>query len=282
MSWDILHDEFMKNAAAAALLAGIACPLIGVLVVTMRLSFIGVCISHAAFAGALAGLAFGGNPTLTALIGSLIAATALGPIADKGDFTPDTAMGIVFSSSLGASFLLLSLIPGPKTEALGFLWGNVLTVTRGNIYLLAGVAALVTLLIAIFFREIQGVIFNRELALASGIPATAIFYGLLICSGLSITASLNAIGGMLVFSLIINPAAAAYQLTYDLKKMFVLAAGFGILSGWAGLAFSTVLNLPTGAVIILTSSAIFLIAALFSPKKRRFRPEYELESSNTN
>lgn len=279
MIWDLLNDRFMQHALLATLLAGIACPLVGVLVVTMHLSFIGVCMSHAAFAGALLGLILGVNPLATAMLLSVVAAGTLGPLADKGDFGPDTAMGVVFSASLGLSFLLLALIPGPKAEALSLLWGSVLTVTTENLLLLAGVAAGISLLTFMFYKEIQAVIFHRELAAAVGIPATAVFYGLLLCSGLAITASLSAIGGLLVFSLVINPAAAAYQLTYKLKAMFGLAVLFGILSGWLGLAISCILNLPTGALIIVVSSLIFLAATLCSPKRRGTRIQAEKETT---
>jgi manganese/iron transport system permease protein len=268
MNWDIFADRFMQNAIIATFLAGVACSFVGVFVVTMKLSFIGVCMSHAAFAGALFGLVVGFNPLVMALIFSLVTASALGPIADRSDFSPDTALGIMFSAALGISFLLLSMIPGPKSEALGLLWGNVLTVSRANLMLLLLVTFGITLLVTLLFKEIQAIIFNRELALAIGIPATAVFYGLLICSGMAITASLNAIGGLLVYSLIVNPAATAYQLTYNLKRMFLLAACFGVLSGWIGLVLSYFLNLPTGALIIVVSTLFFAISAIFSPKRR--------------
>lgn len=279
MILEILQDRFMQYALLATLLAGIACPLVGVLVVTMRLSFMGVCMSHAAFAGALLGLIVGVNPLATAMLFSVIASGALGPLADRGDFGPDTAMGVVFSSSLGLSFLLLALIPGPKTEALSLLWGSVLTVTKGNLVLLAGVAVGIPILVVMFYKEIQAVIFHRELAAAVGIPSTAVFYGLLLCSGVAITASLSAIGGLLVFSLVINPAAAAYQLTYGLKRMFLLAACFGVLSGWLGLAFSCILDLPTGALIIVTSSMIFVAATLSSPKRRSLKVQIKEDTN---
>lgn len=268
---EMFSDPFLQRAILATLFAGIACSVVGVLVVTMRISFLGVCMSHAAFAGALLGLVISANPMWLAIAVSLIAAGALGPLADRGDFSPDTAIGIVFSSALGVSFLLLSIIPGPKTEALSLLWGSVLTVTTGSLYLLAVVALCATLLIVLFFKEIQTVVFNRELARALGLPATWVFYGILVLSGLTATASLNAIGGLLVFSLIVNPAAAAYQLTYSLKKMFVIAAAFGIASGWIGLVLSWKLNLPTGALIILVSCALFVLANALSPKRRALK-----------
>lgn len=268
---EVLNDPILQKATLATLFAGIACSAVGVLVVTMRISFLGVCMSHAAFAGALLGLVLSANPMWLAIVASLAAAGALGPLADRGEFAPDTAIGIVFSSALGVSFLLLSMIPGPKTEALSLLWGSVLTVTTGSLYLLAAVAVGAVLLVGLFFKEIQTVIFNRELAGSLGLPATCVFYGILILSGLTTTASLNAIGGLLVFSLIVNPAAAAYQLTYSLKRMFALAALFGVASGWIGLALSWQLNLPTGALIILVSCALFVLANVFSPKRRAQR-----------
>jgi manganese/iron transport system permease protein len=229
-------------------------------------------MSHAAFAGALLGLVIGVNPAIPAALLSVVAAGALGPLADRGELAPDAAIGIVFSSSLGVSFLLMSAIPGPKTEALGLLWGSVLTVSRENILLLAIVAGAAVMLVSAFFKEIQTVIFNRELAKSLGLPATWVFYAILIASGLTTTASLSAIGGLLVFSLIVNPAAAAYQLTYSLKRMFVLAAVFGVASGWIGLALSWYTNLPSGALIILVSCAFFVPANVFSPKRRARGP----------
>lgn len=268
MMWvDIWKEEFMLRALLATALSGVACSLVGVLVVTMRLSFIGVCISHAAFAGALVGLHFGISPLSSALVGSLLAAGVLGPLADRGNLSPDTAIGVVFSASIALAFLLLALLPGPKSEALSWLWGNVLTVTSDNLRVLGCVAGGIVMLTALFFKEIQAVIFHRELASASGLPATAIFYGVLVCSGAAITASLSAIGGLLVFSMVINPAATAYQLTYNLRNLFVLSAVFAVMAGWIGLALSVLFNLPSGAMIVLVSTAGLLIAITLSPKR---------------
>ncbi len=87
---------------------------------------------------------------------------------------------------------------------------------------------------------------------------------MIFSSGATITASLRSIGGLLIFSLILNPAAAAYQLTYSMKRMFLLSAGFGVLSGWIGLLISYLFNIPSGTTIGVTSSVIFMIAVIFS------------------
>jgi manganese/iron transport system permease protein len=264
----IFGYQFMQNAALSVVLGGIACGTVGVFVVLMHMPFIGVTMSHAAFAGAMLGLLVGFDPLLGAFSACFIAAAIIGPLADRGELGPDTSVGIIFSLMLGLAFLFMGLMPGTKSGALEILWGSVLTNTRGDVILLGVVAAVVVGLVIVFYKEFQATVFHRDMALAVGIPATAVFYGILFLTGATVTASLRPIGGLLVFSLILNPAAAAYQLTYSMKRMFLLSAGFGVLSGLIGLLMSYLLNIPSGATIVITSSAIFGIATATSPKKK--------------
>ncbi len=268
MNFSILQYHFMQNAILAGLLGGITCSIVGVFVVTMHLSFIGVCIAHAAFAGALLGLWLGFNPLIGALLFSLASAAIIGPVADRGELNPDTSIGIVFSLMLGLAFLFMGLMPGARTEALNLFWGSILTVARQDIIFLAVITGVIGGLVAIFYKEIQAVICHRDVALAVGIPATIVFYGLLFSTGVTITASLQSIGGLLIYSLILNPAAAAYQLTYSLKRMLIIAVAFGVISCWVGLAVSYLLDIPSGAAIVITSAIIFGLATAFSPKRK--------------
>jgi len=267
----------MQYAILAALLGGIACSTIGVFVVLMKMAFIGVCMAHAGFAGAMFGLWVGFDPIFGAFAFSLGAAAVIGPLSDRGELNPDTAIGIVFSLMLGLSFLFIGLIPGPKAEVWGLLWGSILTVTTSDLLILAITAAAVLSVLLLFYKEIKAFLFHRETALAVGIPATLIFYGLLFLTSSVITTSLRPIGGLLIFSLILNPAAAAYQLTYSLKRMFILSAIFGVLSGWIGLLFSYAIDAPSGAMIVIVSSLIFALASIFSPKRRTKRLDDHLK-----
>jgi manganese/iron transport system permease protein len=268
MDFSIFQYHFMQNAILAGLFGGITCSLVGVFVVTMHLSFIGVCIAHAAFAGALLGLLLGFNPLIGALLFSLASAAIIGPMADRGELNPDTSIGIIFSLMLGLAFLFMGLMHGARTEALNLFWGSILTVTQQDIIFLAAVTGVIAALVVVFYKEIQAVICHREIALAVGIPATVIFYGLLFSTGVTITASLQSIGGLLIYCLILNPAAAAYQLTYSLKRMLLIAVAFGVVSCWAGLVTSYLLDIPSGAAIVITSSIIFGLATAFSPKRK--------------
>jgi len=268
MDLSIFQYHFMQNAILAGLLGGITCSVVGVFVVTMHLSFIGVCIAHAAFAGALLGLWLGFNPLIGALLFSLASAAIIGPVADRGELNPDTSIGIVFSLMLGLAFLFMGLMQGARTEALNLFWGSILTVTQQDLIFLAAITGVIVGLVVVFYKEIQAVICHREVALAVGIPATIVFYGLLFSTGVTITASLQSIGGLLIYCLILNPAAAAYQLTYSLKRMLLIAVAFGVISCWAGLAASYLLAIPSGAAIVITSAIIFGLATAFSPKRK--------------
>ncbi|MCK4262743.1 MAG: metal ABC transporter permease [Dehalococcoidia bacterium] len=264
----VLEYQFMQNAVLAGLCGGITCSIVGVFVVTMHLSFIGVCIAHAAFAGALLGVWLGFDPLIGALVFSLASAGIVGPMADRGELNLDTSIGIVFSLMLGLAFLFLGLMSGSRTEALNLFWGSILTVSHRDLAFLGAVTAAEIGLVLAFYKEILAVICHRQVALAVGIPATLIFYGLLFATGLTITASLQSIGGLLIYTLILNPAAAAYQLTYSLKRMLLIASAFGVASCWVGLAASYLLDIPCGASIVITSCIIFALATAFSPKRK--------------
>ncbi|MFH1259156.1 MAG: metal ABC transporter permease [Elusimicrobiota bacterium] len=266
--FELLSYEFVQRAIAASLLGGITCGIVGVWVILLNIPFVGVAMSHSAFAGAVFGVLIGLNPLITSMLFCLASAVLIGPIADRGDFSPNISVGVIFSFVLGIAFLCLGLLRGSKTEALNFLWGNILTVSNQEIVLLLVTAALIILVLKLLFREILAVLFNCEIAEAVGIPEKTILYLLLSLCGMTVTLNLNTVGGLLIFSLITSSPLAAYQLTYDLKKMYFLSALFGVMSCLTGLFLSYYFNVPSGAVIIIVSSMIFIICMTFSPKRR--------------
>lgn len=265
---EILQYKFLQHAILASLLGGITSGIVGVWVILMGIPFVGVALSHAAFAGAIFGLLLGINPLAMGLFFCLASSALIGPLAEKVKFEVNISIGIIFSLMLGIAFLGMGLIPGPKTEALKFIWGNILLISKLDVYLLLVVTLMILLFLILVFKEIQAVLFNREIARAVGLPDKYIFYLLLFLTGTAVTLNLNTLGGLLIFSLIINPPSAAYQLTYSLKQMFFLSAVFAVASCLTGLLFSYYLNVPTGAVIIIVSSTIFGLSLIFSPKRR--------------
>ncbi len=263
-----MMPQYLIHAILAGFFAGVSCSLVGAFVVTMHLSFLGVCIAHAAFAGALMGVWLGVDPLLGALLFSLAASAIVGPLADRGELSPDASIGIVFSLMIGLAFLFLGLTPGARTEALSLFWGSILTVSPQDLIFLGAVAAVVVLGIIIFNKEIHATACHRNVAAAVGIPATLVFYAMLFATGATIAVSLRSIGGLLIYSLVINPAASALQLTYRFNRMLLLSVLFGVGACWIGLAASYCWDLPAGAAIVLSSSVLFAVCTVISPKRR--------------
>jgi manganese/iron transport system permease protein len=262
-----LSYEFLRRALVMALVSGGVCGALGVFVVLWRMSLVGVCISHAAFAGALLGLWLGFPPVAGGLAAALGAASLVGPLAERPGFSLDTAMGVVFSLVMSVAMLILGLLPGAKTEGLGLIWGSLLTVTGSDLALMGAAASLLCLFLLFFFKEIQAIIGHRRAALTAGIPVRAIYYTSLMLMGLVVAFALKAVGGLLIYSLIVTPAATALQLTYSLRRMFFLSAFLGATAAVAGLWLSFRFALPTGAAIVLVSAAALVLSLVFSPKK---------------
>ena len=271
MMFDLWQHAFFRHAVLACLLGGGGLSLVGVCVTLMDIPFLGISMSHAAFLGAVAGLLCGIDPLAGAMLACAVTGLLIGPAADRAGTSSNSVLAVLFSATMGLAFLLLVRIPGPKTEALNLIWGSILTISGRDIAVLGTLFVLALVLLVVFFKEIAAVLFHREIAAAAGIPEKVFYYGLILLAGLLISASLDIVGGLLIFSLLVNPPGAAVQLTYRLKSLFVLSALFGIISCFAGLALSYRFDVPTGAVIVLCSSAIYLLAFLFSPKRRARR-----------
>jgi len=262
---------YLQHALLAGLFAGISCSLAGAFVVTMHLSFLGVCIAHAAFAGALMGVWLGFPPLAGALLFSLAASALVGPLADRGELSPDTSIGIVFSLMIGLAFLFLGLAPESRTEALSLFWGSILTVSRRDLAFLGGTAAALACGFVLFNKEVHATVCHRNVAMAVGIPATLVFYAMLFATGLTIAVNLRSIGGLLIYSLVINPAASAMQLTYRFNRLLLLSVLFGVGACWLGLAASYMWDLPAGAAIVICSSLLFAVSTILSPKRKGIR-----------
>jgi len=258
-----------RETFLAAILAGLGCSLIGVFIFCLRIPFVGVLISHAAMAGAIFAH-FVGWPELPVALGvSLLAAFFSGPLADRTEIDLNLSLSILFSLLMGLAFLGIGLIPEPKSSILGLLWGNILLVTAKEVYALVGATGIALGFIAMGFKEFKALLFSRTIAASIGLGEPFFFYGLLVLCGLVVSVNLHSLGGLMIYSLLVNPAAGAYQLSYSLKGMMFIAALLGIGAAMGGFFCSYFWSLPTGASIVIFSSLAFAACAILSPKRRK-------------
>jgi manganese/iron transport system permease protein len=241
----------------AALAGGAGCGLAGFFLLALQVPFLAVCLAHAALAGAVIGLALGWSSPACAFAGALLAAALLGPLADRSRLSREAMAGVLFSLSLGLAFLGIGIMATHRGEALGLMWGNLLLLRWSDVVALAAVATVGGLAAWRWLPQLRAVLFDRHIARASGLPAAAFVYALLAWSGLAVAVNLEAVGGLMLYSLLINPAAAARQLSERFVPALLLSVALAIASATGGLGLAIVCEWPAGASIVLVSSCIF-------------------------
>ncbi len=261
-------DSFFYLIIFAGAIAGASTGFLGVYIVGMRMPFIGTCISHAAMAGTIFSCLLGVNPAIGAIVCSVLAAMSMAAIpADKSRLDTNVALAILFSFLLGITFLGIGLMENSRSEILGLLWGSILFVQKKSVIAITAIALLVSVFSILFNKEMKVLLFSRSIACATGVHESFVYCLFLALCGITLSVNLQIIGGLMIFSLITNPAAAAYQICRGHKAVVITATLFGILSAVLGFMTSFWLDLPTGACIVLVSTFIFAASALF----KRFR-----------
>jgi ABC-type Mn2+/Zn2+ transport system permease subunit len=267
---DAVYTLFITSLAAT-LLAGYVCSTSGVYVVRMNLTAIGFTMSHAAFAGAAFAVWQDADPTLGALLFAMVTALVLGPISEKARLKADVMLGFLFSLLMAMGFLFLSFTTegASSSVALSIIWGSIFSVSLYDVMALMVLAVVVMLFTIGLHKEIMATLFDRKMAEASGVNTKAVFYSVLFLTGLAVALSLELVGGLLVFALIINPASTAYQFSSDMKRILWLSPIIGILTCIGGFGLSWHLDTPVGSTIIIVSASVLAVAIAVSPKRRR-------------
>ncbi len=264
---EMLSYEFIQRALIASVIIGLVCSIIGVFVILRNLTFIGAGTSHAAFAGVTLGYLLNYNPLYFAVVFSLLTVWIVGYLNRMGYLKLDASVGIFYSLTMALAVLFIGLMKVYNAEVYGYLFGSILSVTKGDLAVILILGLAVLSLVYIFFKEFHFITFDEELAKASGIPAGWLSFLLLTMIAMTIVISLKSVGAILVFALIVTPAAAAYQLTYSMIRMFLYSAIIGIGSSVGGVFLSYWLDLPSGATTVLFVSALFFLSLILSPKR---------------
>lgn len=265
---DPLENAFMVRALVAATFIGLTCSVIGVFVVLRNLSFIGDGLAHASFAGIVIAYMMKANLYVGGLVVAVITALGIGSIAKRSELSLDAAIGVLFTAAFALGVLLMSRARSYTSDLQDFLFGNILGVDRLDIILVVALAALVLAIVVLLYKELLFSSFDPVMAQASGLPTDFLYYLLLVLLAVTIIVSLQAAGIVLVAALLVTPAATAYQLTTRFGTMMVVSAVVGVVSAIGGLYASYYLDAASGATIVLTATACFFLAMLFSPRRR--------------
>ncbi len=262
-----LGYTFIQRGLLAALMVGVICAIIGCYVVLRSMAYLGDALAHAILPGVAVAYLFGGNLTLGALVAAVIVALGIGALSRQGTIKEDTAIGILFAAALSLGVALISSIRSYAVDLSHILFGNVLGVSQGDLYITAGLGALILGAVALLYKPFLVISFDPVLAATLRLPRELLRNLLLVLLALTIVVSLQTVGVGLVAAMLVTPAATAYLLVRRLAPMMALAALFGALSSVVGMYASYYLNVASGAAIVLTATAIFLLAFFFAPRK---------------
>ncbi len=262
---DIQNYEFLQKALFTAIIVGIISGVLGSFIILRGMSLMGDAISHAVLPGVAISYMLGISYFYGAVVFGLLTAFGIGFITQNSRIKNDTSIGIVFSAFFAVGIILIGKA-NTSTDLTSILFGNVLAVRDSDMWITLGVGIFVLLMIVLFFKEFLVSTFDPTLAASFGPSNKLIHYGLMVLLTLVTVASLQTVGIILVVAMLITPAATAYLLTNRLSHMIIISSILGAVSAVIGLYISFIYNWPSGAAIVLVTTAFFVIALLFSPK----------------
>jgi manganese/iron transport system permease protein len=262
-----LADPAVMRGLIAALMVGAIVPILGCYVVLKGMAFLGDALAHIILPGVVVALLLDLPLLAGALVAGILAAIAIGAISRATVIKEDTAIGVVFAASLALGIAIMSVRGDYEEELTHILFGEVLGVTRNDLWLMAGLGVLALLAVVVFYKELLVLSFDRVLATTMQLPVGFLNNLLMVLLALVIVISLQAVGVALVLAMLVTPAAAAYLLTRRLPTMMLWASLIGVVSGVIGLYLSYYLGIASGAAIVLVASGIFGLAYLVAPRR---------------
>ena len=261
--------EFMRLAFAAGAVVGLLAPVVGFFLVQRQMSLIGDGIGHVAFAGVAAGYLIGVSPVWTALVAAIVGAAAIEWLRAHRTAAGDQALALVFYSGIAGGVVLISAAGALNANLFAYLFGSILTVTRAELLRIALLGLGALLLVAILLRALLAVAIDEEGARVSGLPVAFLNGAVSMLAALTIGISMRIVGILLIAALMVLPVIAAQRVAWSLRSTIGLSVVLGLASVLTGLTTSYYANLPPGGTIVLTATALFLVAATLEGVRSR-------------
>lgn len=261
---EALTYSFFQKAVAAGVLTGFTGSYYGVFVVQRKISFIGSGLAHAAFGGVALGLLLGVEPLLTAIPFTILVSLAIIQLQRHTKLAADALIGILFAVSVALGIIFLSLKTQYTSDAYAYLFGSILTVNNNEL-IIGSLLAIVT--IGTFYKlwsRWSYATFDIELAGADKLPIRSDDVILILLISITIVVSIKMVGIILISAYLVIPPATGRLLSSSFGSMTTMSVIIGIVSSVLGIFFSYILDLPSGAIIVITQTIIFIIAAAYN------------------
>ncbi len=268
-SW-LVCSGFLQRGFTTGLLIGIAAPIVGAYLVNRQMALIGEALAHTAFAGVAIGLFLGtfvewaSFPLFAALVVATLAALGIQYLSVHTDSYADVPIAIMLTGGFALGIAVVSYGVAFGREINSYLFGDILFVPFGNVQLMVGLTLAVLGMVGLTHKQLLFITFDREAARLARINVWVYDTLLIVLTALVIVAAMQILGAILVAAMLVVPVAAAMQLTNSFTQGMALSVVFGELSVILGILFSYQWSIATGATIVLTAIAIYLVAVAVS------------------
>ena len=266
----ILTSAFMRNALLGGTLVALAAGLIGYFIIVRSSAFAAHALAHIGFPGAT-GAVLVGLPVTVGLavfcVGGALVIGALGKRADERE----VATGTVLAAATGLGLFFSSLATKSSSTVTNVLFGNLLAISHQQLLTFAVALGVIAAVVAFVYRPLLFASVNPEVAEAKGVPVRVLSVIFMALLGLSVTMAVQAVGTLLLFALVVTPAATAILLTARPGAAMAVATGLAVVSVWAGLAVSAMFNVPPSFVITTIVSVIWLVVWLVAQRNAKDR-----------
>ena len=258
---ELLALPAVQRSAVALLIGAVALPAVGVFIVGLDIVAVRFAVMHVALLGIAVGLLLGLDPMLSGLVACGLAGAGVAPLARRPSGLPG-AMGLLMTFAIAGALLVLSMSGVNAIGAFELLWGSILATRPIDLIVLAVLAAAVHLLFWRHRRSLALLLYDRELALCSGVPAGVLMTVLLVVVAVAIGAAIRLTGALLVDALTILPALGARNLGRSLTSMVFWAIALGVVGNTAGFTAALLLDLPPGPTLVLVAGGLTLLTYL--------------------
>jgi manganese/iron transport system permease protein len=261
-----LSYEFMRNAVIIGILIGILCPVVGIYLIVQRMSLLGDVMAHSVLPGLAIAFYLKINILIGAFTSGMISAVLIAWLRSQTRVKVDAVMALMFSSFFALGVMLITMLR-QKVDLDSFLFGNILSVTTDDVWRTAIITVVILAIAKLVYKEMLFYTFDPVGAEAMGLPVNLIYLGLMAAVTLTIIASMQTVGVVLVVSMLIGPGITAYLIVKELHQIMVLGAGLGVAASMSGMYASYYFNVPSGPAIVLLNMTFFLLALMFSPSQ---------------
>lgn len=256
-----LNYPFLQNALAGAVLASLLCAMVGTYVVTRRTVIAGGGVAHASLGGVGLGAYFGFSPTLGAAGFALLSGFAIEGLTRRS-VREDSAIAMLWTLGMSIGILMSYLTPGFMTDLPLYLFGDILGITRADLWWTGGLTLLTGGVFALLLPVIITVAYDRDFAITQGLPVRRIEWVMTALTALTIVACLRLVGIVMVISLLSVPQATAGLFVRTFRGMILVSAIAALAACLGGLYLSYTLGVPCGAAIILVSIGGYFVCRM--------------------